>query len=197
MKKVKTIIVIILLILLLPIIIVNSVIIVNSYMNPDKIPSFCGWKPFIVLSGSMETQILPGDVAVVKEIDAKELKENDIIAFKEDDNMVITHRIIEIIKDENGDTKYKTKGDNNNEEDDGVVSPEQIEGIYKFRIGKVGNLALFVQTPVGMVICISIPLILLLLLQWKETFKEGKIKNDTQKEIEELRKQNEELRKKQ
>ena len=53
------------------------------------------------------------------------------------------------------------------------------------------------QTPVGMVICISIPLILLLLLQWKESLKEGKVKKDTQKEIEELRKQNEELRKKQ
>ena len=69
MKKVKTIIVIILLILLLPIIIVNSVIIVNSYMNPDKIPSFCGWKPFIVLSGSMETQIKTGDLVIVKETD--------------------------------------------------------------------------------------------------------------------------------
>lgn len=197
MKIVKKILTSIIMIILCSILFASGVILINSYAKPNEVPSFFGWKPFIVLSGSMETQILPGDVAVVKEIDAKELKENDIIAFKEDDNMVITHRIIEIIKDENGDTKYKTKGDNNNEEDDGVVSPEQIEGIYKFRIGKVGNLALFVQTPVGMVICISIPLILLLLLQWKETFKEGKIKNDTQKEIEELRKQNEELRKKQ
>ena len=197
MKIVKKILTSIIMIILCSILFASGVILINSYAKPNEVPSFFGWKPFIVLSGSMETQILPGDVAVVKEIDAKELKENDIIAFKEDDNMVITHRIIEIIKDENGDTTYKTKGDNNNEEDDGVVSPEQIEGIYKFRIGKVGNLALFVQTPVGMVICISIPLILLLLLQWKETFKEGKIKNDTQKEIEELRKQNEELRKKQ
>ena len=196
-KIVKKILTIVIMIILCSILFVSGVILINSYVKPNEVPSFFGWKPFIVLSGSMETQIMTGDVAVVKEIDAKKLKENDIIAFKKDDNMVITHRIIEIIKDENGDTKYKTKGDNNNEEDDGVVSPEQIEGIYKFRIGKVGNLALFVQTPVGMVICISIPLILLLLLQWKETLKEGKIKNDTQKEIEELRKQNEELRKKQ
>ena len=184
-------------IILCSILFVSGVILINSYAKPNEVPSFFGWKPFIVLSGSMETQILPGDVVVVKEIDAKKLKENDIIAFKDDDNIVITHRIIEIIKDENGNTKYKTKGDNNNDEDDRFVRPEQIEGIYKFRIGKLGNLALFVQTPVGMVICISIPLILLLLLQWKESLKEGKVKKDTQKEIEELRKQNEELRKKQ
>ena len=196
-KIVKKILTSIIMIILCSILFVSGVILINSYIKPNEVPSFFGWKPFIVLSGTMETQIMTGDVVVVKEIDAKKLKENDIIAFKEDNNIVITHRIIEIIKDENGDTKYKTKGDNNNEEDDGVVSPEQIEGIYKFRIGKIGDLALFVQTPVGMVICISIPLILLLLLQWKESLKEGKVKKDTQKEIEELRKQNEELRKKQ
>ena len=140
---------------------------------------------------------MTGDVAVVKEINTSNLKENDIVAFKDDDNIVITHRIIEIIKDDDGTIKYKTKGDNNNDEDKGYVKPEQIEGIYKFRIGKLGNLALFVQTPIGMVICISIPLIMLLLLQWKDSMKESKIKNDTQKEIEELKKQNEELRKKQ
>lgn len=197
MRIVKKILTSIIMIILCSILFVSGVILINSYIKPNEVPSFLGWKPFIVLSGSMETEIMTGDVAVVKKIDANELKENDIIAFKDDDNIVITHRIIEIIKDENGNTKYKTKGDNNNDEDDGFVRPEQIEGIYKFRIGKLGNLALFVQTPVGMVICISIPLILLLLLQWKESLKEGKVKNDTQKEIEELRKQNEELRKKQ
>ena len=197
MKIVKKILTSIIMIILCSILFVSGVILINSYIKPNEVPSFFGWKPFIVLSGTMETQIMTGDVAVVKKIDANELKENDIIAFKDDDNIVITHRIIEIIKDENGNTKYKTKGDNNNDEDDGFVRPEQIEGIYKFRIGKLGNLALFIQTPVGMVVCISIPLLLLLLLQWKESLKEGKVKKDTQKEIEELRKQNEELRKKQ
>ena len=197
MRIVKKILTSIIMIILCSILFVSGVILINSYIKPNEVPSFFGWKPFIVLSGTMETQIMTGDVAIVKKIDANELKENDIIAFKDDDNIVITHRIIEIIKDENGNTKYKTKGDNNNDEDDGFVRPEQIEGIYKFRIGKLGNLALFIQTPVGMVVCISIPLLLLLLLQWKESLKEGKIKNDTQKEIEELRKQNEELRKKQ
>ena len=182
-------------VILCSILFISGVILVNSYIKPDEIPSFFGWKPFIVLSGSMETQIMTGDVVVVKEIDAKELKENDIVAFKDTDNIVITHRIIEIIKDENGNTEYKTKGDNNNDEDNGYVKPEQIEGIYKFRIGKLGNLALFVQTPVGMIICISIPLLMLLLLQWKESLNNNKTRNDIQEEIEKLKQQNEELRK--
>lgn len=195
MKIVKKIITIIIMVLLCSILFISGVILINSYIKPDEIPSFFGWKPFIVLSGSMETQIMTGDVVVVKEIDAKELKENDIVAFKDTDNIVITHRIIEIIKDENENTEYKTKGDNNNDEDNGYVKPEQIEGIYKFRIGKLGNLALFVQTPVGMIICISIPLLMLLLLQWKESLNNNKMKNDIQEEIEKLKQQNEELRK--
>lgn len=195
MKIVKKIITIIIMVILCSILFISGVILINSYIKPDEIPSFFGWKPFIVLSGSMETQIMTGDVVVVKEIDAKELKENDIVAFKDTDNIVITHRIIETIKDENGNTEYKTKGDNNNDEDNGYVKPEQIEGIYKFRIGKLGNLALFVQTPVGMIICISIPLLMLLLLQWKESLNNNKTKNDIQEEIEKLKQQNEELRK--
>ncbi len=195
MKIVKKIITIIIMVILCSILYISGVILINSYIKPDEIPSFFGWKPFIVLSGSMETQIMTGDVVVVKEIDAKELKENDIVAFKDTDNIVITHRIIETIKDENGNTEYKTKGDNNNDEDNGYVKPEQIEGIYKFRIGKLGNLALFVQTPVGMIICISIPLLMLLLLQWKESLNNNKTKNDIQEEIEKLKQQNEELRK--
>lgn len=195
MKIVKKIITIIIMVILCSILFISGVILINSYIKPDEIPSFFGWKPFIVLSGSMETQIMTGDVVVVKKIDTKELKENDIVAFKDTDNIVITHRIIEIIKDENENTEYKTKGDNNNDEDNGYVKPEQIEGIYKFRIGKLGNLALFVQTPVGMIICISIPLLMLLLLQWKESLNNNKMKNDIQEEIEKLKQQNEELRK--
>ena len=195
MKIVKKILTIVIMIILFSILFISGVILINSYIKPDEIPSFFGWKPFIVLSGSMETQIMTGDVVVVKEIDTKELKENDIVAFKDTDNIVITHRIIEIIKDENGNIEYKTKGDNNNDEDNGYVKTEQIEGIYKFRIGKLGNLALFVQTPVGMIICISIPLIMLLLLQWKESLNNNKMKNDIEEEIEKLKQQNEELRK--
>lgn len=163
MKKIKTIIITILLILLLPILFVNVVIIVNSYIHQDKIPSFLGWKPFIVLSGSMETQIKTGDLVIVKETDNTKLKDGDIIAFKNEDT-VITHRIVEKIENK-GKLQYKTKGDNNNVTDDWYVSPENIEGIYKFKISKLGNVAMFIQTPIGTIICLSIPFILIILME--------------------------------
>lgn len=200
-NKVKKVVSILILVILLPILFVNGVILIDSFIHPDKIPSFFGWKPFIVLSGSMETEIFAGDLAIVKEVDTEIIKENDVIAFKDGD-IVTTHRVIDIIE-ENGITKYKTKGDNNNVEDNGYVLAEQIEGLYQFRVSKIGNLAMFTQTPIGMIICLSIPVGLLILIQMSDTRKNKEYQSNSmnkerylQREIERLKKQNEELMKK-
>ena len=202
MGKLKKVVSIIILIILIPILFVNGVILVNSFIHPDEIPSFFGWKPFIVLSGSMETEIDAGDVAVVRETDTASLKKGDIIAFKSGE-IVITHRIYDIIQEE-GETRYITKGDNNNAEDNGYVLPEQIEGVYQFKISRLGNIEMFIQTPIRMIVCLSIPFIILVLVQIVDSKRNQKYieeKGNKQKimeeEIERLKKENEELMKKQ
>lgn len=201
MQKFKKILSIIVIIVLLPILLISTTILIDSYVHPDKVPSFFGWKPFIVLSGSMETQISAGDVVVVKEIDTNKLKKGDIIAFKEG-NIVITHRIDEVTEID-GKTEYITKGDNNNTQDVGYVLPEQVEGVFQFKIARLGNIAMFIQTPPGMIVCLAIPIIIIILLQISDSKKEkaelieklnkqGKM----EEEIEKLKKQNEELMKK-
>lgn len=52
-KMSRNIIDIIAIILMLPILFVSCVILTNAYLHPDKVPSFLGWKPFIVLTTSM------------------------------------------------------------------------------------------------------------------------------------------------
>ena len=194
MKKILSIICII---ILLPVLFVNAVILINSWVHPNEIPSFFGWKPFIVLSGSMESEIYSGDIVVVKEVDKKNLKVNDVIAFKNDD-IVVTHRIVEIVN-ENGTTKYITKGDNNNTQDKDYVLPENVEGLYQFKVSNLGNLAMFIQTPTGMLVCLLIPILLLISenAKNKKYIKEevGK-KRRMEEELEELRKQNEALKNK-
>lgn len=201
MQKIKKAISIIVILILLPILLMSIVILVDSYTHPNEVPSFFGWKPFIVLSGSMETQISAGDIVVVKEIDTNELKKGDIIAFK-DGNIVITHRIDEVTEID-GKKQYITKGDNNNTQDIGYVSPEQIEGVFKFKVSRLGNLAMFIQTPLGMIVCLSIPIIIIILLQTADSKKEkeeliAKLNKQSkmEEEIEKLKKQNEELMKK-
>ena len=201
MQKIKKAISIIVVLILLPILLMSIVILVDSYTHPNEVPSFFGWKPFIVLSGSMETQISAGDIVVVKEIDTNELKKGDIIAFK-DGNIVITHRIDEVTEID-GKTQYITKGDNNSTQDIGYVSPEQVEGVFKFKIARLGNIAMFIQTPLGMIVCLSIPIIIIILLQTTDSKKEkeeliSKLNKQSkmEEEIEKLKKQNEELMKK-
>lgn len=201
MQIFKKIISIIILIILITILFVSWTILIDSYLHPDEVPSFFGWKPFIVLSGSMETQISAGDIVVVKEIDTQNLKKGDIIAFKEDD-VVITHRIDEV-EEKDGQVQYITKGDNNKAQDIGSVLPNQIEGVFKFKISRLGNLAMFVQTPLGMIVCLSIPIIIIILLQTADSKKEkeeliSKLnkQSEMEDEIEKLKKQNEELMKK-
>lgn len=201
MQKIKKAISIIVILILLPILLMSIVILVDSYTHPNEVPSFFGWKPFIVLSGSMETQISAGDIVVVKEIDTKELKKGDIIAFK-DGNIVITHRIEEVTEID-GKTQYITKGDNNSTQDICYVLPEQIEGVFKFKVSRLGNLAMFIQTPLGMIVCLSIPIIIIILLQTTDSKKEkeeliAKLNKQSkmEEEIEKLKKQNEELMKK-
>ncbi len=199
MEKLKKIIIVVMVICLVFVIFVSGVILVDSFVHKEKIPSFFGWKPFIVLSGSMETEIMPGDLVIVKEIDTKELKENDIIAFKTSNEKVITHRIVEKVITEDGTIRYKTKGDKNNIEDPDYVLENQIEGIYKFRIAGLGNLAISMQKPIGMIVIISIPLIFLLIIQIVDSRNENKImkqKEEKTREMEEelqrLRSQNKE-----
>ena len=198
MEKFVKVVTIIVLVILIPIIFVNGVIIADSVIHPDEVPSFFGWKPFIVLSGSMETEIMTGDLVVTKEINTSKLKEGDVIAFKKD-GYVTTHRI-KSIENVDGETRYITKGDNNNVEDEGYVTEDMVEGIFKSKITGLGNLAMFVQTPSGMVIALSIPLILLILVQVSDGRNDRKKliqkQDDMEKELQRLKQENEDLKNK-
>ncbi len=200
MKKICKIFNIIALIILIPVLIINIVILYNSFASPDEVPSFMGWKPFIVLSDSMEGEIEKGDLVIVKEVEEQEIKPGDIIAYRID-GIVITHRLVETIEI-NGEIKYITKGDNNAEKDSGYIVYEQIEGEYQFAISGLGNIAIFIQTPLGMVISLSIPIMLLLLMQLIENkrnkeyqIEKAKKEKQLEEEIEKLKKQNDELKK--
>ena len=160
--KIATAIGIILCIILIPMLIFNITLIVKGFINPDKVPSVFGYSPLIVQSGSMEVQIHTGDVVVVKGVDVSTLKAGDIVAFKSGD-VVVTHRIAQVETSESGETVYITKGDANNTVDQNPVTQSQIVGIYLFRIGEIGDLAMFMQTPIGMVCFVGVPVILFIL----------------------------------
>ena len=158
-RKISTIIGILLCVVLIPILVINLTIVVKSYVYPDRVPDFFGLKLFIVETDSMKPAILGGDLVVTKSVDPAKLVVGDIISFRADataDAAVVTHRIVEIIDD--GDSRsFVTKGDGNDANDGDPFDADLVESIYLFRIGKIGNLAMFIRTPVGMLIFVGIP----------------------------------------
>ena len=156
---------------------------IQTKVNPNKIPSIFGYKPFIVLSGSMESQLYRGDLAIVKNVDVNTLKENDIVAFRDHDNYVVTHRIIGVVNGE-----FVTKGDNNASADSDTVNKNDIEGLYVYKISGLGNILLVMQKPLTLGIILAI--IVVGGIFWF-VLDNNKLTLDERKELEELRKERE------
>ena len=134
----------------------NVIIIVKGTLRPETPPTVLGVAPMVVLSGSMsgtaEDHIEVGDLIFTRQADLDQLKVGDVVAFM-DGSIVVTHRIVSVSADR---TEFVTKGDANNTEDE-PISADQIIGQYSGRIPKVGDFALFLQKPLGMVIFIGVP----------------------------------------
>ena len=139
--------------ILIPMLIINLYIIYQAKTNKDQVPSILGYKPFIVLSGSMEKEIHQGDLIFVKEVDPSDLKLEDVIAFRDAEETVTTHRIIEIVE-RDGITYFITKGDNNNSQDQNLVEFEDVEGIYVGRVPSIGHIMNSLAEPTTMIIII-------------------------------------------
>lgn len=138
-------------IILVPILIMNLYIMIQSKVNTDKVPNVFGYKPFIVLSNSMEAEIHKGDLVLTKMVNPKKLKKNDVIAFRDAENTVTTHRIIDIVEKE-GEKYFITKGDNNNTQDKNLVEFSDVEGIYIARFPSLGSMMKSLSDPVTILI---------------------------------------------
>ena len=167
-QKALTIVGIILCVLLVPILVVNVTMIIKSYTNPDEYPSFAGYNLMIVLSPSMEETIMPGDLIVVKNAAPDEVKgesaagaqDGDIISFfdpESERSSVLTHRCVR----PNGDGTFITKGDNNISEDLTPCPEDNLIGKYVTRIPGAGNIAMWLQTTPGLIVCVAVPIVLL------------------------------------
>ena len=117
----------------------------------------------------MEPTFFENDVIVVNKSNINELKENDIITFKQNDK-IISHRIIKINK-ENGRLIFNTKGDNNIIEDDFKIAEEQIYGKVLFRIPKIGKIVQYMQREKGLVKVIIIVIIIFILFSMNDNKK--------------------------
>ena len=162
--KIFSVIGVVLCIILIPILIVNLTLLVKSFTNSDDVPSLGGYMPLIVLTGSMEPEIMEGDLIICHTAEASDVKIGDVIAFFDPDGngtSVLTHRVIEVTE-ENGSLSFRTQGDANDSADRLPVSADRLVGEYRFRIPGAGSVAMFMQTAPGLIVCVVLPLVLLI-----------------------------------
>lgn len=133
-----------------------------------------GLQTYAVVSGSMEPDYPVGSLLYVKSVDYKQLEVGDVITFMIDEDTVATHRIIEIIPDDEDPEvlRFRTKGDNNRVEDGTPVHYKNIIGTPVFCIPGLGYFANYIQNPPGMYLAIGGAAILLILVFLPDLFKD-------------------------
>ena len=96
--------------------------------------------PTVILTGSMEPVMYPGDVAILQKVDQEDIQVGDVIQFWAESYFII-HRVVAI--EEN---KFITKGDNNNTNDSKPVEFGQIKGKLITQVKYLGKPALLLRS---------------------------------------------------
>lgn len=104
------------------------------------VPKVAGAQPYTVLTGSMQPDYPPGSLIVVKPRPADEITPGDVITYqiRSGDPEVVTHRVVEVTRDPEGQRRFIAQGDANSIVDDEPVRPVQVRGVLWYSIPYLG-----------------------------------------------------------
>ena len=141
-----------------------------------------GYQVFTVISGSMEPVYDVGDLIYVKEVDVDTIKIGDDITYMVSEDTVVTHRIIEVLVDEEDPNtiRYFTQGIANDVPDGVSVHYMNIIGKPVFTIPYLGYVSSYIQNPPGMYVAIAAGAILIMLVFLPDLFEDDKEKKKEQ-----------------
>jgi len=144
----------------------------------SKSTFIAGIQSMVVLSGSMEPTIHTGSVVFVQP--SQSYGKGDIVTFKTDSGIRVTHRIVDE-KLSNDGLQYTTKGDANSVSDSQNISQSQIVGKSLFSIPYLGYVVNFLKTPKGFLISVIVPTLIFIAFELWAIKKE--IEKNTEKKI--------------
>lgn len=144
-------------ILLILVLFIYLVISINSYMNNSKIGIF-SIRFYIMSSNSEEAGITAGDLVFAKDIKTEQIKENDDIIFKRNNELIV--KKVKEVTNTNRNINFYIQ-------EDSIITNEKIEnaqiiGKVVGKIKGIGNMAIFIQSPMGtlsvllIIICVII-----------------------------------------
>lgn len=123
---------------------------------------------YTIISPSMKPNLNVYDLIVDMKVDnPADIKKGDVITFVSTSSiskgMTITHRVIDIIKGDDGKLQFQTKGDNNMNPDGSFVTVENILGKVLFRIPQFGRVQLFLAQRGGWLLIIVVPALFIII----------------------------------
>ncbi|MDN4174025.1 signal peptidase I [Nocardioides sp. SOB77] len=113
-------------------------------------PHLLGYRTSTMLTGSMEPGIAPGDVVVTTPEPVSEVAVGDVISYHipVENHRVETHRVVEVITNDDGSTAIRTQGDNNENADPWVATLEG-DTVWEMQavVPKLGSVIRVLRSP--------------------------------------------------
>ncbi len=127
-----------------------------------------GYSFFRVVTPSMEPNLSVGEVIITDDLPMEDIQVGDVISFRSMSadmfGTVITHRVIDIERDEAGQKRFLTKGDANLSIDGKYVVEENFVGkvIWSSGNSAIQKIFSFVSGRYGFLACVVFPTVLIL-----------------------------------
>lgn len=157
-NKIKNILLTVILVLL--VIVVAASVFIKATGNT---PSIGGYMLFRVATGSMEPEIMIGDVILVKEpSDYSAIAVGDVVTYESRSGVTagrpVTHKVIRAPYEDNGEWYLQTQGVANDIPDE-EINAEQLLGVMVVKIPFLKELYSFFLTPWGLLTIIALIII--------------------------------------
>lgn len=148
---------------LLVVLIAVVIVMFNARISGEA-PSIFGYQIFRVSSGSMEPELMIGDVILVKEADVEDIQKGDIVTYKGEegdfDDKFITHKMIEDPQLVDGEYVFKSQGILTGALPDPIWYEDQLMGEFVCKVPFIDNVYTFFLKPYGLMIFILLIVIL-------------------------------------
>ena len=168
-----------------------AVIITQRVSNNKK--SVAGFRVFTVVTESMIPEYVVGDTIITKSIDQSDIKIGDDVTYlgtvDSFRDKIVTHRVIKIEKDEEGQYIFQTKGIAN-EKEDPKINGSQIFGKVLYKVKSISYLNSVIGNLYGMYFAIFIPFGLIFFIEYIGYRKDKR--EELEEELEQVENKNKE-----
>lgn len=166
-------------------------VLVGVNAKSGKATTVFGYGFMAVQTGSMTPEYPIGSVIIIKQTDASELEVKDVITFYSSNpnlnNMIVTHRIMEITDDGDGTYSFVTQGDANEIPDEYPAQSEKIIGKVVAKSNLMEKLMKVRENPAIFLLVVVLPMCFIITLEFVNISK--KLNEKTNEDDEKKKKQ--------